>query len=98
MAAASTNDCPTTNALVSKGRSFDAESPDLCRERYARPGLRRRGALGSPPVSESGLTPHVLDGLVSARVRSAAERKRGALPASRRPSVDCMGQATERRR
>src|ERR1700722_13428810 len=64
MAAASANECPPANALVSTGRSFDAESPDLRRERYARPGLCRRGALGSPPVSESGLTPHVLDGLL----------------------------------
>jgi hypothetical protein len=30
---------------------------------YTRPGLCRRGALGSPPVSESGLTPHVLGSL-----------------------------------
>ena len=63
MAAASANECPTANALVSAGRAFDVESPDRRRERYTRPGLCRRGALGSPPVSESGLTPHVLGGL-----------------------------------
>jgi hypothetical protein len=64
MTAASANECPTTNALVSAGRSFDAESPDLRHERHAQPGLCRRGALGSPPISESGLTPHLLDGLL----------------------------------
>jgi hypothetical protein len=34
MAAASANECPTANALVSAGRSFDAESPNLRRERH----------------------------------------------------------------
>ena len=57
MTAASANECPAANAPVSAGRSFDAESPDLCCKRYTRPGLCRRGALGSPPVSERGLTP-----------------------------------------
>jgi hypothetical protein len=63
MAAASANECPTANALVSAGRSFDAESPDLRHERDARSRLCRGGALGPPPVSQSGLTPHVPDGL-----------------------------------
>jgi hypothetical protein len=34
---------------------------------HARPGLCRRGALGAPPVSASGLTPHILDGLMRTR-------------------------------
>lgn len=73
MAAASANECPTANALVSAGGSFDAESPDLRRERYPQPGLCHRGALGAPPVSESRLTCHVLDGLVGVW-RSEPER------------------------
>jgi hypothetical protein len=81
VAAASANECPTANALVSAGRSFDVESPDRRRERYTRPGLCRRGALGSPPVSESGLTPHVQGGLVRTR--------RGV-------SLETMGQAASR--
>src|ERR1700756_1573959 len=56
MAAASANECPTANALVSAGRSFDAESPDLGRERHARPGPCRGRTLGPPAVSASGLT------------------------------------------
>ena len=35
MAVASANECPTANAMVAEGRSFDAESPDLRRERHA---------------------------------------------------------------
>ena len=34
MAAASPNQCSAANALVSEGRTFDAESSDLCRERH----------------------------------------------------------------
>jgi hypothetical protein len=63
MAAASANERPAANALVSARRSFYAESLDLRRERYARTALCRRRALGPPPVSPSGLTPHLLDGL-----------------------------------
>jgi hypothetical protein len=79
MAAASANECPAANALVSAGRSFGAESPDLRRERYARPGLCRRGALGSPPVLESGLSPHVLDSLIDkpSPKREQKEQMRG---------------------
>ncbi len=56
MAAASPNECSAANALVSEGRTFDAESSDLCRERHARPGPCRRRALGPPAVSVGGLT------------------------------------------
>lgn len=50
------NCCAPANALVSEGRSFDAESASLCHARDARPGPRRRRALRLPPVSASGLT------------------------------------------
>jgi hypothetical protein len=63
-------------------RSFDAESPDLRRERCARPGLCRRGALGSPPVSDSGLTPHALDGL-GTRKQTEAELASASAAAAR---------------
>src|ERR1700753_791979 len=56
MAAASANECPAANALVSAGRSFDAESSDLGRERHARPGPCRGRMVGPPAVSASGLT------------------------------------------
>jgi hypothetical protein len=56
MAAASPNECSAANALVSEGRTFDAESSDLRRERHARPGPCRRRALGPPAVSARGLT------------------------------------------
>jgi hypothetical protein len=80
VATASANECLTANALVSAGRSFDAEGPDRRRERYTRPGLCRRRALGSPPVSESGLTPHVLDGL--GRIDRTNWNSFGLLPGS----------------
>jgi hypothetical protein len=56
MAAASANECPAANALVSAGRSFDAESPDLRRERHAQSRLCRRGALGPQAVPANGPT------------------------------------------
>jgi hypothetical protein len=56
MVAASANDCPAADGLVAAGRSFDAESPNLRRERYARPGLCRRVTLSPPAVSASDLT------------------------------------------
>ena len=56
MAAASANECPAADEVVSAGRSFDAQGPDLRRQRHAQPGLCGRGALGPPAVSPSGLT------------------------------------------
>jgi hypothetical protein len=49
-------ECPTADALAAEGRSFDAESSDLGRERHARPGPCRGRTLGPPAVSTSGLT------------------------------------------
>jgi hypothetical protein len=57
MAAASANECPAANEMVSAGRPYDAEGPDVRRERHAQPGLCHCRTLGPPPVSESGLTP-----------------------------------------
>jgi hypothetical protein len=48
MAAAPANECVAADALVAAGRSFDADRANCRRERYARPGPRRRRALVSP--------------------------------------------------
>jgi hypothetical protein len=56
MAAASANECSATDALVAEGCSFDAESANLCDERYARPRPCRRRALGPSTVSASRMT------------------------------------------
>ena len=75
MAAASPNECSAANALVSEGRTFDAESSDLRRERHARPGPCRCRALGPPAVSASGLTTPTFRTVSLAALRGVRERK-----------------------
>jgi hypothetical protein len=65
MSATSPNECSAADALVSGGRSFDAEGANLRRERDARPGIMPSPSVG--PVVRFGVQrrpPQVLGGFI----------------------------------
>ena len=66
MAAASANECPAANEVVSAGRSFDAQSPDLPSSTARSTGIMRSRSVG--PAGRFAERPdhaHLLDGLRS---------------------------------